>query len=323
MRSSFTRLPSPKGPGSVSGAPNLPAGFTGTFKSVYVNIGELRLHAVIGGDGPPLLLVHGWPETWYAWRLLMPALARDFSVVAVDQRGIGLSDIPAGGYDTGTLAGDLVKLMDVLGHPRFALAGHDTGMPISYALAADYSDRVDRMAVAEGPPPGVPPFPIMWLPAPVNEHTFHLMFNHLATMNDQLIRGREDIFFGFEFDIQAGTDKLPGDVVRYYIEILTSRRDALRGSLGWYRALDATISQDEQRVTRKLTLPVLAIGGAQSLGTGPGDTMNNAADNVQTLVIPTGHWLMEQAPDQMLAALTAFLAPYRAANHASPQAAAH
>jgi pimeloyl-ACP methyl ester carboxylesterase len=317
MSASSTRLPTPKGPGSVSGAPNLPAGFTGTFKSVYVNIGALRLHAVIGGDGPPLLLVHGWPETWYAWRLLMPALARGFSVVAVDQRGIGLSDIPADGYDTGTLAGDLVKLMDALGHPRFALAGHDTGMPISYALAADHPDRVDRMAVAEGPPPGVPPFPIMWLPAPVNEHAFHLMFNHLPTMNDQLIRGREDIYFGFEFDIQAGTDKLPGDLVRYYIDILTSRREALRGSLGWYRALDATIAQDQQRVKTKLTLPVLAIGGAQSLGTGPGDTMNNAADNVQTLVIPTGHWLMEQAPDQMLAALTAFLAPYKAAHNAA------
>jgi hypothetical protein len=111
MRSSSTRLPTPEGPGSVSGAPNLPAGLTGTFKSVYVNIGALRLHAVIGGDGPPLLLVHGWPETWYAWRLLMLALARDFSVVAVDRRGIGLSDITKDGYDTGTLADDLVKLM--------------------------------------------------------------------------------------------------------------------------------------------------------------------------------------------------------------------
>ena len=149
----------------------------------------------------------------------------------------------------------------------------------------------------------------MWRPESANDRAFHLMFNHLPAVNDQLIRGREDIYFGFEFDIQAGTDKLPGDLVRYYIDILTSRRDALRGSLGWYRALDATIAQNEQRVMRKLTLPVLAIGGAQSLGTGPGDTMNNAADNVQTLVIPTGHWLMEQAPDQMLAALTAFLAP--------------
>jgi len=104
MSSSSTRLPTPEGPGSVSAAPNLPGGFTDTFTSRYVDTGEVRLHAVIGGDGPPLLLVHGWPQTWYAWRMLMPALARDFQVIAVDQRGIGLSDKPTGGYDTGTLA---------------------------------------------------------------------------------------------------------------------------------------------------------------------------------------------------------------------------
>ena len=84
----------------------------------------------------------------------MPALARDFSVVAVDQRGIGLSDKPRDGYDTGTLASDLVKLMDALGHQRFALYGTDTGMPIAYALAADHPDRVDRLAVSEAPLPG-------------------------------------------------------------------------------------------------------------------------------------------------------------------------
>lgn len=113
---------SPEGPGSVSGAPDRPAGLIGTFTSRYVDTGELRLHAVTGGEGPPLLLVHGWPQTWYARRMLMPALARDFSVVAVDQRGIGLSGKPQGGYDTATLAGDLVALMDALGHPRFAVA---------------------------------------------------------------------------------------------------------------------------------------------------------------------------------------------------------
>src|SRR5215203_7212112 len=92
MSSSSTHLPTPEGPGSVSGAPNLPEGFTDTFTSRYVNAGGLRQHAVIGGDGPPLLLMHGWPENWYAWRLLMPELARDFQVIAVDQRGIGLTD---------------------------------------------------------------------------------------------------------------------------------------------------------------------------------------------------------------------------------------
>jgi len=90
----------PEGPGSVSGAPNLPAGFKDTFTSRFIDTGKVRLHAVVGGDGPPLLLVHGWPENWYAWRLLMPELATNFEVIAVDQRGMGLSDKPKDGYDT-------------------------------------------------------------------------------------------------------------------------------------------------------------------------------------------------------------------------------
>src|SRR6187200_284258 len=94
----------PDGPGSVSGAPNLPEGFADTFTSRFVDVGEVRLHAVIGGQGPPLLLIHGWPQTWYAWRMLMPTLASDFEVIAVDQRGIGLSDKPHEGYDVGSLA---------------------------------------------------------------------------------------------------------------------------------------------------------------------------------------------------------------------------
>jgi pimeloyl-ACP methyl ester carboxylesterase len=97
MSSASAPLSTPEGPGSVSGAPNLAAGFTDTFTSRYIDTGGLRQHAVIGGDGPPLLLVHGWPETWYAWRLLMPTLARDFEVIAVDQRGIGLTDSPRTG----------------------------------------------------------------------------------------------------------------------------------------------------------------------------------------------------------------------------------
>jgi pimeloyl-ACP methyl ester carboxylesterase len=163
----MSSAPTPEGPGSVWGAPHPPEGFTDTFTSRYVDNGELRLHAVTGGDGPPLLLVHGWPQTWYQWRLVMPTLARDFQVVAVDQRGIGLSDKPEGGYDTATLARDLVALMDALGHRRFAVVGFDTGMLISYALAADHPDRVERLVVGEAPLPGIsPPTPLILPPRP-------------------------------------------------------------------------------------------------------------------------------------------------------------
>jgi pimeloyl-ACP methyl ester carboxylesterase len=303
--------PTPEGPGSVSGAPNLPAGFTGTFTSRYVDAGEVRLHAVTGGDGPPLLLVHGWPQTWYAWRMLMPALARDFSVVAVDQRGIGLSGKPTGGYDTATLASDLVALMDALGHRRFALYGTDVGMPIAYALAADHRDRVDRLAVSEAPLPGISPSPPLFLPPPLNERLWHLAFNQLPKINEQLVTGREDIFFGAEFDASAGTNKLPDDAVRYYIDTLKDP-DHLRGSFEFYRAIPTSIAQNQKRKERRLTLPVLAIGGAESSGEGVGTTMKLAADDVQTVVLTgSGHWVAEQAPEQLLAALAAFLAPYR------------
>jgi pimeloyl-ACP methyl ester carboxylesterase len=306
--------PTPEGPGSVSGAPQLPDGFADTFTSRYVDIGALRLHAVIGGDGPPLLLVHGWPQTWYAWRMLMPPLARDFQVVAVDQRGIGLSDKPEEGYDTGTLAGDLVALMEALGHQRFALYGTDTGMLISYALAAEHPDRLERLVVSEAPLLGItPPYPL-FLPPPLNARLWHLAFNQLpAEVNEALVRGREAVFFGAEFAASAGTNKLPADAVGYYIDRLAADPDALHGSFQLYRAFPVTTAQNEQRKTRRLPMPVLAIGGGESSGAMVADTMQLVADDVQRLVIPgCGHWVAEQAPEQLLAALTAFLAPYRA-----------
>jgi pimeloyl-ACP methyl ester carboxylesterase len=304
--------PTPEGPGSVSGAPNLPAGFAGTFTSRYIDADEVRLHAVTGGEGPPLLLVHGWPQTWYAWRMVMPELARDFSVVAVDQRGIGLSDKPQDGYDTATLANDLVALMEALGHQRFALYGTDVGMPIAYALAADHPDRVDRLVVSEAPLPGISPSPPLFLPPGLNERLWHLAFNQLPKVNEQLVTGREGIFFGAEFDASAGTNKLPTDTVRYYIDTLAADPAHLRGSFGFYRAIPTSSAQNEQRKGRRLTLPVLAIGGEESSGEGVGNTMKLVADQVQTVVLTgSGHWVAEQAPEQLLAALTEFLAPYR------------
>jgi pimeloyl-ACP methyl ester carboxylesterase len=310
MSSFSAARPTPEGPGSVSGAPNLPDGFTGTFTSRYVDTGELRQHVVTGGDGPPLLLVHGWPQTWYAWRLVMPALARDFAVVVPDQRGCGLSGKPQDGYDTGTLAADLVALMDALGHRRFAVAGHDTGMWIGYALAADHPDRVARLAVAETPLPGVSPSPPLFANARLNNALWHFAFNRLADVNDQLVTGREDIYFGWQFAKAART--LPDYAVRYYIDALAAGPDALRGSFAAYRALDTTIAQNERRKTRRLTLPVLAIGGAEGIGEGAANTMKLAADHVQSVVIPgSGHYCLEEAPHEILAALTAFLASCR------------
>ena len=155
---------------------------------------------------------------------------------------------------------------------------------------------------------------------------WHLAFNQLPKTNEQLVTGREDIFFGAEFDASGGTHKLPDDTVRYYIDTLKDP-DHLRGSFEFYRAIPTTSAQNEQRKSRRLTMPVLALGGAESSGEGPGTTMKLVADDVQTVVLAgSGHWVAEQAPEQLLAALTAFLAPYRnemtAAPNTEPQDAA-
>jgi pimeloyl-ACP methyl ester carboxylesterase len=325
MGSSSAPLPTPEGPGSVSGAPNLPAGFTDTFTSRYIDTGGLRQHAVIGGEGPPLLLVHGWPQNWYAWRLVMPALARDFEVIAPDQRGIGLTDKPRDArYDPGTIANDLVALMDALGHQRFAVVGTDTGLPIGYALAADHPERVERVVLAEVPgSPGTVPSPPFFCPEPLNNGLWHIAVNRLDEVNEQLVQGREDIYFGYEFAIQAGKNKLPDDLIAYYVGLL-SNPDSLHGTFAFYREWDPMMAQNEQRKNQPLTMPVLAISGADSWGEAVGDAMKPLANDVQSAVIPgAGHWFAEQAPEETVAALTAFLAPYRDGSAAPHDARPH
>jgi len=301
------------GLGSVAGAPNLPDGFADTFSSRYVDAGEVRLHAVIGGGGPPLLLIHGWPQTWYAWRMVMPALADDFEVVAVDQRGIGLSDKPGDGYDVGTLAEDIVGLMESLGHQRFAVYGTDTGMPIAYALAADHPDRVARLVVSEAPLPGISPSPPLFLPPVLNARLWHLAFNQLPPdVNEALVAGREEIFFGSEFAASAGTKKLPAAVVKYYVDTLAASPEALRGSFEFYRAIPTSAAQNEERKDRRLTMPVLAIGGAESGMEGVEATMRLVGDDVSGVVLEgAAHWVAEQAPEELATTLKEFLALYR------------
>ena len=308
------------GIGLVSTAPNLPRGFTRTFRSRFVRANGILQHAVIGGDGPPLLLVHGWPENWYAWRQVMPELAKHYTVIAVDQRGIGRTEGTDEGYDAGTLADDLAALMTQLGHETFAVVGHDTGAVVSYALAADHPDRVERLAFAEIPgPPGVgdptqPPAPPMFVPEAVNNKLWHIPFNRV---DDDLIldmvSSNADAYYRYEYSVQGGTTTLPDSAIDYYIGLYTRSRDALRTSFGLYRDWDATLTQNRAvRQNTKLTIPVLGIGGVDSWGDRVGHEMKLTADDVTTAVLPGGHWVAEQAPSQLLAVLTEFLAPYGA-----------
>jgi pimeloyl-ACP methyl ester carboxylesterase len=171
--------------------------------------------------------------------------------------------------------------------------------------------------VTNPPLPGAtnPPLPL-FLPGPAVPRLWHLTFNRLDGFNERLVRGREDLFFRFIFDAEA-TLKLTDDAVRYYADGFASSPAALRGSFGFYRAWDATSKQNQDRAATKLTMPVLAIGGGTSSMDAPEVVMKAVANDVQGLVIPgAGHFVAEEAPGQMLAALTEFLAPYRDAGSA-------
>ena len=162
-------------------------------------------------------------------------------------------------------------------------------MWIGYALAADHPGRVARLAVAETPLPGVSPSPPLLASAHLNNALWHFAFNRLTAVNDQLVTGREEIYFGWQFATKAARP-LPDHAVRHYIDTLAVDPAALHASFAIYRALDATIAQNQQRKTQPLTLPVLAIGGAKSLGEQVADTMKLAAADVQALAIPgCGH----------------------------------
>jgi pimeloyl-ACP methyl ester carboxylesterase len=292
---------------SVTDAPDLPDGFTDTFTSRFVDVGGVRLHAVVGGDGPPLLLLAGWPQTWYAWRLLMPSLASDYSLVVPDGRGVGLSGKPEDGYDTGSLAGDMVGLMAALGHERFAVVGHDVGMWVGYALAADHPERVSRLALAEAMIPGLTPSPPLFAPQETVERLWHFGFNRLSELNEELVAGREDLFFGWQFARKAAIPLAPR-AVDVYVASLAASREALRASFGPYRALETTIAQNERRREQRLRMPVLTIAGARSTGAAVEAAIGPVADDAHHLVLPEcGHFPAEEAPEETLAALTEFL----------------
>ncbi|KDN78060.1 hydrolase [Streptomyces olindensis] len=295
---------------TVTDVPYLPTGFTNTFTSHTVRTGDLTLHTVVGGDGPPLLLLPGWPQFWYCWRLVMPALAEHFTVIAPDLRGMGASDKPATGYDATALADDIAELMTELGHARFAVAGYDLGVLVGHALATKHRDRVTRLVVGEAILPGFSPSPPLMSDAATNEKLWHFAFNRLADINERMVDGREEIYFGHQFTSKAARpDAIPQSAIDVYVDALRDPA-AVRASFEVYRRLDETAEQFQRshKEDGPLTIPVLAIGGEHSTGTAPAEDMRKVATDVTGLVIPgAGHLLPEEAPQALTKALLDFL----------------
>lgn len=279
------------------------------FESRLVQTDRLRHHVVVGGSGPALLLINGWPQTWYSWRKVMPELAERFTVVAAEPRGMGRSEKPEDGYDLQTLAEDLALLMAHLGHERYAVLGHDVGMWVAYAIAADHPDAVERLAVIEAVIPGISPDPDFFAPDAAVERLFHFWFNRLDGLNEELIRGREAVYFGHQFatKVAPGTH-LEQHAIDHYIESIAADPAALRTSFGPYRAIGESMRQNQLRAERALDVPVLAIGGAASLGAAVGTTMRQVARDVTVSVIDDcGHYPAEETPAALLEAIVPFL----------------
>ncbi|MFS8198268.1 alpha/beta fold hydrolase [Streptomyces sp. CWNU-52B] len=293
--------------GTVSGVPWLPDGFTDVFESTLVRVGEVGLHTVQGGAGRPLLLVGGWPQNWYVWRFVMPRLAEHFRVVAVDPRGVGRSDKPHGGYDTGTVAAELVALMRTFGHERFAVAGHDVGMWIGYALAADHGDTVERLALLDATIPGLAPDVPVFGPEAQNDMLWHFAFNRKRSVNEQLVRGREHIYYGDQFRHKA-VRPLPDSAIDFYVETIARDPEALRASFDYYRATDENIAQNNRRKRRPLAMPVLGVAGSRGQGERLGALLAPVTERLDSVVLPdTGHYVPEECPEALLEHLVPFL----------------
>jgi pimeloyl-ACP methyl ester carboxylesterase len=276
------------------------------FTHQYERIQGLRIHCVTAGSGTPVLLIPGWPQTWYAWRHVMRALAANgYLAIAVDPPGLGDSDRPDQGYDTGTVARLLHQTMEQLGHGRYHLMGHDVGMWIAYALASDYPAAVRSLLVTEAVIPGLAEAPPIFVAPQQNLFLWHFMFNQLQDLPEMLITGREAAYLNFMFDRWAfRRHAVASDV---YIQAYSSP-GGLRAGFAYYRAIPETIRQNCQRALSPLTMPVLAIGAEHATGDAPWLTLKDHARQVEGVIIEgSGHFVMEEAPEAFIRHAVAFL----------------
>jgi pimeloyl-ACP methyl ester carboxylesterase len=280
------------------------AEFNQTFTHHTATINNVRLHYVMGGRGEPIVLLHGFAETWYMWRHVMPELAEHYTVIVPDLRGAGDSDKPAAGYDKRTLAEDTYQLVRQLGHQRIFLVGHDIGLMVSYAYAAAHPADVRRLALLDAPIPGTKVFeeiersPRVW----------HFAFHNVQNLPEALVAGRERTYLteGFyralSYNPAAFTEADVDEYVRCY-----SAPGAMRAGFEYFRAFAEDAKQNKEYFKRKLAMPVLALGGAQSLGPQMVNMVNEVATNVRGGVIERcGHWIADERPEYLTEQLLAF-----------------
>ncbi|KAB0491207.1 alpha/beta fold hydrolase [Pseudomonas vancouverensis] len=277
--------------------------FPATFKTQDIKLDGVTMHVRVGGKGPAVVLLHGFGDTGDMWAPLAADLARDHTVVVPDLRGMGLSSIPAAGYEKKTQAADIRGVLDALKIEHSVVIGHDIGTMVAFAYASRYPDRTERLVVMDAPVPGIPPWndivrsPMLW----------HFDFG--GPDMERLVAGRERIYLDRFWNEFAGTPAKVDEGTRQHYAKLYARPGAMHAAFAQFRSIRQDAVDNEAGLATKLSMPVLAIGGEKSFGANEAIVMRNAADKVTELVVPgAGHWLMEEAPAPTIAAVRSFIA---------------
>lgn len=259
------------------------------------DLGDVVLHYVTAGQGFPVVLLHGIPQTSHEWRHIIPHLAPQYSIVAPDLRGLGDSSRPAGGFDKKTVAHDVWRLLASLGIDRFFLVGHDWGGPVAFSLAAHHPEAVARLAILDVVIPGD------GADFSQNGRRWHHALFRTLDLPEALFTGREELIIGWLFENYGhGPNCIGEEDRREYLRTYV-KPGAMRALFSFYRALpqDAEDNRAILEAKGKLRMPVLALGGDRSFGRGMEtlESLKRVALDVRGGLVPdSGHWVAEEQP---------------------------
>jgi pimeloyl-ACP methyl ester carboxylesterase len=273
-----------------------------------LRLSRVTLHVVTAGTGSPVVLLHGWPQTWHAWRKVLPLLAAKHRVIVPDLPGLGDSSRPDDGYDKKTLAGDLVQMCEALGVRDFHLVGHDWGGPTAFALACARPGWVRSLAILDVTVPGIGP------DISQGGKRWHHAFHMTPELPEALVQGRERIYlewFYREFSWQRGA--IDAADVDEYVRCY-SQPGALRAGFAYYRAIPQDRADNHALLDSgfRLPMPVLALGGAKAEARGRGEepleSMRLVAANVEGGAVPDcGHFIPDEQPALLAERLLRFM----------------
>ena len=277
----------------------LPKGFT----EKIANVDGVKINYKIGGRGPVVVLLHGYTQTSHMWIPLMPLLAASHTVIAPDLRGAGGSERAKDGYDKKALAKDIRTLVRQLGYEQVQLVGHDIGLMVAYAYAAQYPKEVSKVVLMDAFLPGIGNWKDVWL----LRDLWH--FHFYGDVPLALVKGRERIYFEhFWNDFAADKTKSVPEADRRVYAAAYARANGMRAGFEYFKTFEQDAKDFAAFSTTKLEMPFLVLTGEKASGTFLIDQTKLVATNVTgTVVKGSGHWLMEEATDQVIPAIVTFL----------------